>query len=288
MKDDQPRRQSHPHHGQLIDAANGAHLWAERYDRELTSIFEVQDEVTYRIVEALEVTLRPAERALVGDGRASNVEAHDWFLRGRELMLSPNLSRGVYSRAAAAFRRAIELDPSYAQPHAGLAMAHCLDFQNHWSDTPDALDFAEHFAAQGVDKGPNEPLAHFAAAVIAVWKRDLAKAKVDAGRALELNPNYALAYGTLGQVEVYLGHPLEALPFIERAIRLDPAFSQQYTHFLGSAYFGAGQYEKAARTFREQIRLSPRTDVSRVFLAFALGHLGEMQEAHAFGANWWS
>ena len=131
-----------------------------------------------------------------------------------------------------------------------------------------------------VDKGPNEPLAHFAAAVVAVWKRDLAKAKVDAGRALELNPNYALAYGTLGQVEVYLGHPLEALPFIERAIRLDPAFSQQYTHFLGSAYFGAGRYEKAARTFRERIRLSPRTDVSRVFLAFALGHLGEMQEAH--------
>ena len=105
------------------------------------------------------------------------------------------------------------------------------------------------------------------------------KAKAEAERALTLNPNYALAYGTRGLVEVYLGHPLAAIPFIERAIRLDPVFTQQYTHFLGSAYLGADQYETAAAAFRERIRLAPNTDLSRAFLASSLGHLGEIDEA---------
>ena len=264
---------------QLIDAATGGHLWAERYDRDLTDIFELQDEVTRQIVEALKVKLRPAEKALLGESRTSNIEAHDCFLRGRELLLGSNKNREIFDRIVTILRRAIELDPDFAQPYAGLGMAHCLDFQNHWTDTPDALDLAAHFATQAIEKGPNEPYAHYAAAVVETWKRNLVKAKAETERALALNPNYALAYGTRGLVEVYLGHPLAAIPFIERAIRLDPVFTQQYMHFLGSAYLGADQYETAAAAFRERIRLAPKTDLSRAFLASALGHLGEIDEA---------
>ena len=158
-------------------------------------------------------------------------------------------------------------------------MAHCLDFQNHWTDIPDPLDLAAHFTTQAIEKGPNEPYAYYAAAVVDTWKRNLIRAKAETERALALNPNYALAYGTRGLVEVYLGHPLAAIPFIERAIRLDPVFTQQYTHFLGSAYLGADQYETAAAAFRERIRLAPNTDLSRAFLAASLGHLGEIDEA---------
>jgi adenylate cyclase len=264
---------------QLIDAATGGHLWAERYDRDLTDIFAVQDEVTLQIVEALKVKLRPEETALMADGRTSNVEAHDCFLRGRELLLGSNKNREIFDRIVTILRRAIELDPDFAQPYAGLGMAHCLDFQNHWTDMPDALDLASHFATQAIEKGPNEPYAHYVAAVVETWKRNLVRAKAETERALALNPNYALAYGTRGLVEVYLGHPLAAIPFIERAIRLDPVFTQQYTHFLGSAYLGADQYETAAAAFRERIRLAPKTDLSRAFLASALGHLGEIDEA---------
>jgi adenylate cyclase len=267
---------------QLIDAESGGHIWAERFDRDLTDIFALQDEVTRRIVDALKVTLGPAERALLANSRTSNVEAHDCFLRGRELMVNAtSKNREFFDRVVAIFRRAIELDPGYAEPYGGLAMAYCLDFQNRWADTPGALDLAAHFAALAIERGPNEPYAHYAAAVVATWKRDLVRAKAESEEALALNPNYALAYGTRGLVEIYLGHPLAAIPSIQRAILLDPAFTQQYLHFLGSAYLVAGQFEAAVASLRERIRLQPTTDLSRAFLASALGHLGGLDEARS-------
>ena len=265
---------------QLVDATSGGHLWAERYDREITDIFALQDEVTQRIVEALKVTLRPAERALLASSRTSNVEAHDCFLRGRELMVNAvNKNREFFDRVVATFRRAIELDPGYAEPYGGLGLVYCLDFQNRWADTPDALDVAAHFAAQGITKGPAEPYVHYVAAVVTFWKRDLVRSLAEADAALALNPNYALAYGMRGLAEIYAGNPLAAIPSIQRAILLDPVFTQQYLHFLGSAYLVAGQFEPAAASFRERIRLVPKTDLSRAFLACALGHLGEIDQA---------
>jgi adenylate cyclase len=97
---------------QLIDAANGAHLWAERYDRELTDIFAVQDDVTHQIVSALKVTLSPAEKALLADTAPANVDAHDCFMRGRELLLGATQNRETFEQVVALFNRAIEIDPN--------------------------------------------------------------------------------------------------------------------------------------------------------------------------------
>jgi adenylate cyclase len=85
--------------------------------------------------------------------------------------------------------------------------------------------------------------------------------------------------GALGFGKIYGGEPLTAVPHIEQAIRLDPLFKQQYLHFLGSAYLVAGEFEGAAAQFKERVRLNPKTDLSRAFLAVALGHLGEVEEA---------
>ena len=266
---------------QLIDAATGGHVWAERYDRDLTDIFAVQDEVTRRIVDALEISLRPADRARLQETRPTSVEAHDLFLRGRELLLGRKKDRQMFDQALMAFRSAIALNPDYADPYAGLGLLYALDFQNRWSDTPDPLALATHFAAQAVDKTPSSAYAHYVTAVVAMWRRDLATCKAEAETAAALNTSYAQAYGTLGLTEVYLGHPLEALPHLERAMRLDPVFTQQYQHFLGSAYLVARQYPAAAAAFRERIRLSPETDLSRGLLIVALGHLGELDAARA-------
>jgi adenylate cyclase len=97
--------------------------------------------------------------------------------------------------------RAIELDSDYAEPYAGMAMAHNLDFQNHWTDATDALDVAAHFAKLAVEKGPSVPYAHFMAGVMALWNRDLKKAKGESEAALAINPNYALAYGTYTRLQ---------------------------------------------------------------------------------------
>jgi adenylate cyclase len=266
---------------QLIDATSGGHLWADRYDRDLTDIFEVQDDVTQRIVAALKVTLSPAEKAQRSDIGTSSIDAYDYSLRGREFLLGNPKNRGTFEQAKASFLKAIELDPNFAQAYAGLGFAYMFDYQNRWSDDPDgSLPLAKRYAEEAIEKNPKEPLARAVAAVTATFNGDLDRAQSQIGLALSLNPNLAMAYNIAGSIRMYAGQPLEAIPVIERAMRLDPAANTQYLHFLGMANLLAGKYETAVALFKQRIALVPGTDFSRSALASALGHLGEIDEAH--------
>ena len=271
---------------QLIDASSGLHLWAERYDRDLTDIFELQDDVTRRIVGVLKVTLSPAEDARLADGGTKNLEAHDCYLRARDLLEGKTKNHEMFDQTRKLLNRAIELDPSYALAFAGLGLAYMFDFINRWSGDPDgSLEQAKLSANQAIAKDPNEPLGHLVAARVAMCEKDLDRAKSEAGVALSLNPNFALAHYTLGSIEIYSGQPLAAIPLIERAMRLDPALTHQYLHFLGSAYLVAGKYETAAVVFKQRVLLVPDTDLTRAFLAAALGHLGQIDEARQIWAE---
>jgi adenylate cyclase len=265
---------------QLIDLESGGHLWGERFGRDLTDIFEVQDDVTHRIVDALKVTLSPAEKARLAESEPSNIDAYDCFLRGRELMLGKEKNRATFEGAISFLRKALTLDQNYSQAYACLAFAHIFDYQNRWSDDPDnSLQLAKQYAQQAVEKDENEPLGHCVAGLAALFERDVARAKSEVDLALRLNPNLAIAHNLLGNIRIYSGQPLEAVPAIEHAMRLDPAFRHQSLHFLGTAYLFAEKYEAAAALLRERIMLVPETDFSRVALASALGHLGQVDEA---------
>ncbi len=265
---------------QLIDATNGAHLWADRYDRDLTDVFAVQDDVTRRIVDALKVTLSPAEKARLAGGGTPNIDAYDCYLRGRELLALNPKNRERFEQSTKLFMRALELDPSYSQAYASLSLAYNLDYQNRWSDDPDnSLQLAKHNAELAIAKDPSEPFARQVACWAAIFEKDLGRAKSEADFVLSLNPNSSGGYASLGSIHTYSGRPLEAIPALERATRLDPAFRPGHLHFLGMAYLLAGKYETAAALLRERILLVPGTDFSRVLLASALGHLGEVDEA---------
>jgi adenylate cyclase len=265
---------------QLIDGETGGHLWAERYDRELTDIFGVQDDITQRIVTALKVTLSEAEKSRMVDGGTKDMRAHDLFLRGRELIFGVKRDREMFDESVACFRRAIELDPNYVAPYAGLGMAHVLDYQNCWSDAPKtSLDKAERFASEAIARDDQDAFSHYVAALVAFCQKDYERWANEADRSLSLNPNYAPALNLRGIVPIYTGEPAKAIPYIERAMRLDPAFQHQYIHFLGTAYYVAGDYEAAAPLFKNRIAMNPTTDLSRAFLASALGHLGRTAEA---------
>ena len=244
---------------QLIDAASGAHLWAERYDRDLTDIFTVQDEVTRHIVEALKVTLTPAEAARLSDGTTKSIEAHDLFLRARELVMGPHKDAAVFRQSVALLKGATALDPDYGEPYAALAMAYNLDFHNRWTDDPDgSLKTAMQYADLAVEKAPNDPFGHYVASMLSGFLRDFDRSDTEIKTALELSPNFALAVNAHGVGMIYRGDCETAIPEIERAMRLDPEFSQQYLHFLGLAYLLAGKYETAAAEFRERIQKSLR------------------------------
>jgi len=265
---------------QLIDATSGGHLWADRYDRDLTDIFEVQDDVTRRIVDALKVTLSPGEEKRLADTKISNIAAYDCLLRGRDFMLGKEKNRKTFEQAITYFKNALEYDPNYSQAYACLGFAHIFDYQNRWTDDPDrSLAIAKQNARRALEKDPNEPLARCVSAMVASSEKDLDRAKSEIDVALSLNPNLALAHNLRGSNRIYSGQPLEAIPEIEQAMRLDPALSSQFLHFLGMAYLLAGKYETATTSLRQRIVLVPGTDFSRVLLASALGHLGEFEEA---------
>jgi adenylate cyclase len=265
--------------GQLIDAASGAHIWAERFDRDLTDIFAVQDELTQEIIAALKIKLSAPEKARVASGGTKNVDAHDFFLRGRELVIGNKRDREMFAQANVYLRGAIKLDPNYAGPYAALAWAYIMDYQNRWSDSPEtSLDQAERLIDKAIAKDDNDPFVHYVAALLGLWKKDYERWAHEADRALSLNPNYGHAHLARGLVHVYSGEPVKGIPYIERAIRLDPA-QQQYRHFLGTAYLVAGNYEAAAAILKERVAITPTTDLSRALLASALGHLGRAEEA---------
>ena len=265
---------------QLIDAETGGHLWADRFDRELSDVFAVQDEVTRRIVDALMIKLSPSEAAMLGAVKTTSSKAHDFFLLGREVLWGTIRNRDVFERSTDLFAQAIAEDPSYGEPYAGLAMAQVLNWQFHWTDDwSQSLEKAERHVDLALQKGPQVAFVHYVASVFYLWKKDLDRSAAEADAALNLNPNYAQAHNSRGIVNIYGGQPLAAVPHIEQAIRLDPALKQLYIHFLGSAFLVAGKFQAASALFKERIQLAPKTDLSRAFLAVALGHLGEAEEA---------
>jgi adenylate cyclase len=105
--------------GQLIDSADGTHIWAERFDRDLTDIFAIQDEITRAIVEQLKVKLLPQEKKSIGQAPTDNVEAYTYYLRGRDFHY--RYSKRYFELARRMFVKAIELDPNYARAYAGIA-----------------------------------------------------------------------------------------------------------------------------------------------------------------------
>ena len=266
---------------QLIDTATGAHMWAERFDRDLSDLFAVQDDVTGKIVDALKLTLSPAEKARLADGGTSNIAAHDYLLRGRELVFGETMNRAVFEQMVELFSKALELDPDYALAYTGLSAAYLFDHQNRWSSRSDrSLQVAKHNIELAIEKDPNEPLARVIASRVAAFEGDFDRAKSEAQIALSFNPNSAEAYGCLGEINMFTGQPLEAISWAERAMVLNPASTQQYLHLLGVANLLAGKYETSAALLRQRILMVPGTDFSRAILVSALGHLGEIEEAH--------
>jgi TolB-like protein len=273
---------------QLADTQNGAHAWAETFDRELVDIFAIQDEVTRRIVDALRLKLTPAQTAKAAGGGTSDVEALDLLMRGRALLNGPIQNLELHLRTTDLIGRAVARDPSYVTALGELAIAYHVDYLNRWTEDPDrSLREAQRLGDRMVTLAPDHAFGHFIVALTAMVARDFERFRREAAIVVALNPDAGIASDMQGHLCLANEVPLEAIPHFERCMRLDPSLGSTllYLQFLGRAYFYGGRYETAVALFRERILLMPDTDSSRGYLASAFGHLGKVEEARQVWAE---
>jgi adenylate cyclase len=269
---------------QLIDGQSGGHLWADRYDGDLTDIFALQDEVTSRIVRSLEVHLGGDERRGLGRRGTDSIEAYDLALRGREEALRH--SREAYERARPLFEQALVIDPAYPLPYCGLALLEVGNHANGWHDPADRpLVRAEELARKALALDPDGARARYTLGVVELWKGAHEAARRLAERAIELDPNDATAHGLLCGILHYQGEPVAALASLATAMRLDPRYPDLYLHFRAQNLFMLGRFEEAAADLRERIARNPTTDISRMLLAASYGCLDRPGEARAVWAE---
>jgi adenylate cyclase len=244
---------------QLIDAISGHHLWAERYDGAMGKIFALQDRITQKIVTALAVKLTGSEKELVGKKGTDNVAAYDAFLRGwgHYLRLTPE----DFAKAAASFRKAVELDPNYGRAYAALSAV-------YWDASAmpaslKGLGVSWHEARartiQCLQKATEGPIAHSVKSQRYLWRRQHQEAISEVERALALDPNDPTSLYHMGNALTYAGRPKEAIEFLERGMRLDPHNPSRYLIGLGRAHFSMGELEEAVGLYEKALRLNPET-----------------------------
>jgi len=269
---------------QLVDAATGKLLWAERYDRDLKDIFALQDEITMKILTALQVKLTEGEQAHLSAKGTDNLDAYLKCLEGREHLCRFNKDANILARQRA--EEAIALDPWYSSAYAMLGKTHMLDVWFKWSKSPkESMVRAFELAKKALALDESNDLAHRIFSNIYLLKRQHDRAIAECERAVALAPNAADAIYQLGIILRFSGRAKEAIPMHERAIRLNPIPPANYLYQLGLCYAFIGEFEKAIAICKKGLHKNPDDLVGRVTLATAYCSLGREEEARAEAAE---
>ena len=261
---------------QLIDAATGFHLWADRFDRGLDDIFALQDEVTSNIVAALEVELSEAEQWRLAQRYTRSLEAYDAFLQGWE-----QTWRGTYEgnlRARQHFERAIRLDPRFARAYANLALTYFSGESG--VAVPDAsLDTAYELVQTALSLDATLPQVQWVLGFVQIYRREYEEALAASNAAIALDPNFADAYGMQAFILHLRGRPKEALPLIEHAMRLNPRYPGGYLEEFGKIQYALGRYDDAIATLEAARERNPNLWSARLFLAASYVDVGRIGDA---------
>ena len=265
---------------QLIDAKTNRHLWAERYDRNLKDIFAVQDDITKKIITALQVKLTMGEKGRLFARGTESLEAYLRFLQGLELYWHYNMEDN--SKARQIIEQAIALDPEYPAPYVILGWTHWLDVWLRFGKSPrDSIKQGFQAAKKAIALDDSFPAAYSLSGSFYLFKRQHDRAISEAEKAVALSPNLAEAHLYLGQILTFAGKPEEAILHHERSIRLDPFARSTYFSLLGMAYREAGRYEEAITACQKAIQRQPNNLIAHVILAATYIMIGREDEACA-------
>jgi adenylate cyclase len=269
---------------QLVDGLTGEHLWAEKYDRALKEIFALQDEITLKVIAALQVKLTEGEQALIVAGGTDNFEAYARFLQGLEYIKHFNREGNLLARKMA--EEAIALDPNYPRGYRLLASTHRLDVTLGISESPkQSLAKAAELYEKVIAMDPSDAPARGFLGMTYTIMRQHEKGIAEAEKAVDLNPNAADAQAFFGYILTYDGRHKEAIEQLKKAIRLNPFPPNWYFAALGLAYCHAGMYEEAILALKKSLHVQPGMLLARLWLVSSYSLLGREEEAHAEAAE---
>ena len=267
--------------GQLIDSKDGGHVWAERFDRDLTDIFAIQDEITHAIVEQLKVKLQPQEKKSIGQAPTDNVEAYTYYLRGRDFLY--RYSKRYFELARRMFAKAIELDPNYARAYAGIADCDAWLYMIYQADV--SLEGILETSAKALALDNNLAEAHTARGVALSAARKFDEANVEFEWALTLDPNSFEAHFLYARPAFQQGKIARAVELLQLAAEINPADYKPHglmIHMLRS--LGRESETKAAarktvELAERELIVNPEDPRPAIASALALLELGEKDRA---------
>jgi adenylate cyclase len=269
---------------QLIDAITGDHLWAERYDRELKDIFAVQDEVTKKIITALQVKLTVGEQARAFAKGTNNLDAYLKCLQAIQNILPNNIESNALAQRFA--EEAIGLDPEYSVPYKLLGVTHMHDALLGASKAPKkSLAKAIELVKKSIDLDNSNAESHSTLGFLFALTRQYDKALAETELSVTLNPNLANAYAWMGMALRFLGRWEEAIPIYQKAIRLNPIPPSWYLRGLSLAYCWTGRYEEAIIECKKAVRDQPNSLYTRMSMAVIYSLSGREEEARTEAAE---
>jgi adenylate cyclase len=269
---------------QLIDALTGHHLWADRYDRDLKDVFAIQDEITKKIITALQIQLTEGEQASIYARSTDNLEAYLKFLEAHEYGRRQNPDDN--QKAKRLLEQSIALDPNYAVAYRVLGATHMMDVWLGLTKSPkDSLRKAVELSKKAIALDESLGMAHGLLGHIYILMKDYEKGIEVGQRAVEVAPNDADAYGYLGMGLRFADRPEEAIKAFKRAMRINPKAPCWYLHQLAEAYRHMGRYDEAIIWGKKAVDRYPRNLPAHLVLASIYSLAGREKEAQAEAAQ---
>jgi adenylate cyclase len=265
---------------QLIDGMTGQHLWAEHYDRQMKDIFAIQDDITMKIVVALQVKLTEGEQARLMSKGTDNLEAYIKFLMAEEHLFK--FSKDGLILARQKYEEAIDLEPEYARAYGGLAATYVIPLWFGWEDSPEqAMAKAVEHTQRCLALDDTNAYAHAYLGGLHLIQRQWEKAIAAGERSVALSPNSADVLAIFAITLKSVGRVDEALSMIEKAIRLNPMTPEWYLHELGTYYRLLGRYDEAIAILKKNLDRDPDYLTSLINLTATYSMAGKLKQARA-------
>jgi adenylate cyclase len=264
---------------QLIDATTGHHLWAERYDRDLKDIFAIQDEITLKILKALQVKLIDGEQARLYAKGTENIDAY--LKMGQARSYLNRFNRGSNLLARQICEEIIAFDPKWELPYSVLGWTYWMDVRLGWSDSPEeSVQEAFQLAQKSISMNESS-MAHGLLGFLYTQTHQHEKAKEESEKSIALDPNSADAHAGCANTLIFAGEPEKAISLIEKALRLNPFPPSWYFVSLGSCYRMLARFEEAIQAYKKAIYIEPTNLFARLYLGATYALDGQEMKARA-------